>query len=144
MKTISMFLMVCCFAGQAQAQSEEQSVKDVINSAYVGGIHNSGPIADIRKGFHPTFIMLSLAENEVKSTTLEEWVKRIEAGRAKDPAPNPVKAEAKFVSVAVVGTSANVTLELYRGDKKVFTDHLFLYKFTEGWRIVGKSFFRHP
>jgi hypothetical protein len=130
--------------GSTLAQSDEQNVKDVVNTAYVGGIHNSGSIADIRKGFHPTFIMLSLAENEVKPTTLDEWVKRIEAGRAKDPTPNPVKAEAKFLNVTVVGTSANVTLELFRGEKKVFTDHLLLYKFTEGWRIVGKSFFRHP
>jgi hypothetical protein len=144
MKKIFLFLIVCCFAGQALAQSEEQAVKDVINAAYVGGIHNSGPIADIRKGFHPTFMMLSQAENDVKSTTLDEWVKRIEAGRAKDPTPNPIKAEAKFVNVTVVGASANVTLELFRGEKKVFTDHLLLYKFTEGWRIVGKSFFRHP
>jgi Putative lumazine-binding len=130
--------------GSTLAQSDEQNVKDVVNTAYVGGIHNSGPIADIRKGFHPTFIMLSLTENEAKSTTLDEWVKRIDAGRAKDPTPNPVRAEAKFVNVTVVGTSANVTLELFRGEKKVFTDHLLLYKFTEGWRIVGKTFFRHP
>lgn len=144
MKKILFLLLASCSASVAVAQSDEQNVKDVVNTAYVGGIHNSGPIVDIRKGFHPTFIMLSLAENEVKATTLDEWVKRIEAGRAKDPTPNPVKAEAKFVNVTVVGTSANVTLELFRGEKKVFTDHLLLYKFTEGWRIVGKSFFRHP
>jgi hypothetical protein len=139
-----LLILACCSVGLAVAQTDEQIVKDVVNTAYVGGIHNSGPIADIRKGFHPTFIMFSLAENEVKSTTLDEWVKRIEAGRAKEPTSNPVKAEAKFFSVTVVGTSANVTLDLYRGDKKVFTDHLLLYKFTEGWRIVGKSFYRHP
>jgi hypothetical protein len=144
MKKILLLILACCSVSLAVAQSDEQNVKDVIKAAYVGGIHNSGPIADIRKGFHPTFVMLSLADNEVKATTLDEWVKRIEAGRAKDPTPNPIKAEAKFVNVTVVGTSANVTLELFRGEKKVFTDHLLLYKFNEGWRIVGKSFFRHP
>lgn len=144
MKKILLLFVILGSAHFVSAQTDEQSVKDVINTAYVGGIHNSGPIADIRKGFHPTFVMQSLSENEVKSTTLEEWVKRIEAGRAKDATPNPVKAEAKFVNVTVVGTSANVTLELFRGEKKVFTDHLLLYKFAEGWRIVGKSFFRHP
>jgi len=144
MKNILLLLVACCFISLASAQSDEQSVKDVINTAYVGGIHNSGPTADILKGFHPSFIMQSLSENDVKSTTLDEWVKRIEAGRAKDPTPNPVKAEAKFVSLSVVGTSANATLELFRGEKKVFTDHLLLYKFTEGWRIVAKTFYRHP
>lgn len=133
--------IVLAFTATAQ---DDQAVKDVINQAYVGGIHNGGPIADIRKGFHPAFVMLRLADNEVKQTTLEDWVKSTEDYRAKNPTPPATKAEAKYVNVAVVGTSANVTLELYRGDKKIFTDHLLLYKFAEGWRIVGKSFYRHP
>jgi hypothetical protein len=126
------------------AQSDDQDVKQVINSAYVGGIHNGGPIDDIRKGFHPAFIMFRQSENDVKQTTIDEWVKSLEAARAKDSNPNPVKASARFTSVAIVGSSANVTLDLYRGERKIFTDHLLLYKFTEGWRIVGKSFYRHP
>lgn len=127
------------------AQTEDQNVKDIINLAYVGGIHNGGPIDDIRKGFHPNFIMFAQTNNNaVKQTPIEDWIKNIEAARAKDPNVNPVKAVAKFTSVNVVGSSASVTLDLFRGDKKVFTDHLLLYKFSEGWRIIGKSFYRHP
>ena len=126
------------------AQSDDQAIKQVVNTAYVGGIHNGGPIDDIRKGFHPAFIMFRQSENDVKQTTIDEWIKSLEAARAKDPNPNPVKASAQFASVNVVGSSANVTLDLYRGEKKIFTDHLLLYKFSEGWRIVGKSFYRHP
>jgi hypothetical protein len=126
------------------AQNDEALVKDVVNSAYVSGIHNGGPIADIRKGFHPTFQMLRLIDNEVKPFAIEEWITAIEKNRAQPNQTTPVRTEGKFISVTVSGTAANVVLELYRGDKKIFTDNLLLYKFNEGWRIVSKTFYRHP
>lgn len=128
----------------AFAQVEEEAVKNVVNSAYVGGIHNGGPVEDIRKGFHPTFAMLRQMENTVKPLPIEEWIANIEKARSSNAAPSTVKTEGKFVSVTVAGTAANVVLELYRGDKKIFTDNLLLYKFNEGWRIVSKTYFRHP
>lgn len=143
MKFFSMLLLaVMNFA--ATAQSDETDVKNVINTAYIGGIHNGGPVADIRKGFHPSFNMLRLMENEVKPLPIEEWIKNIEANRAKNSTVVSPKVEGKFVSVSVAGTSASVVLELYRENKKIFTDHLLLYKFNEGWRIVSKTFYRHP
>ena len=145
MKKITLLFLALFVVQLAQAQSEDQNVKEIINLAYVGGIHNGGPIDDILKGFHPSFIMFAQTNNnDVKQTPIEDWLKNIEAARAKDSTPSPVKAIAEFTAVNVVGTSASVTLDLYRGDKKVFTDHLLLYKFSEGWRIVGKSFYRHP
>lgn len=128
----------------AFAQTEEDAVKQVVNSAYVAGIHNGGPIEDIRKGFHPTFAMLRQADNTVKPLPIEEWISSIEKNRSTNTSTPKVKTEGKFVSVNVAGTAANVVLELYRGDKKIFTDNLLLYKFDEGWRIVSKTYFRHP
>jgi len=143
MKILStLFLTIIGFV--AVAQTDDADVKSVISTAYIGGIHNGGPVADIRKGFHPSFNMLRLIENEVKPLPIEEWIKNIEANRAKNPnAVNP-KVEGKFISVSVACTSASVVLELYRERKKIFTDHLLLYKFNEGWRIVSKTFYRHP
>lgn len=128
----------------AWAQQDEVLVKEVVNSAYVSGIHNGGSIDDIRQGFHPSFQMLRLVENEVKPTTIEEWITGIEKSRAQGNAAPAVHTEGKFISVTVAGTAANVVLELSRGDKKIFTDNLLLYKFNEGWRIVSKTFYRHP
>lgn len=116
----------------ALAQNDEALVKETVNSAYVSGIHNGGPIADIRKGFHPTFQMLRFMENDVKPMGIEEWITAIEKNRAQTNATPAVRTEGKFVSVTVSGTAANVVLELYRGDKKIFTDNLLLYKFNEG------------
>jgi hypothetical protein len=125
------------------AQADEETVKQVVNLAYVQGIHNGGPIEDIRKGFHPSFQMLRLMNNEVKPLTIEEWITNIEKARKENTAA-AVKTEGKFISVDVTGTAAIVELELFRDNKKIFTDYLVLYKFTEGWRIVSKTFYRHP
>jgi len=127
----------------AIAQTDEEQVKQVVTTAYVQGIHNGGPVEDIRKGFHPTFNMLRLMDNEVKPLPIEEWITNIEKSRSQQTTP-PAKTEGKFVSVTVAGNSANVVLELYRADKKTFTDNLLLYKFTEGWRIVSKTYYRYP
>ncbi|MCW5910369.1 MAG: nuclear transport factor 2 family protein [Cyclobacteriaceae bacterium] len=138
-------LIIFLLIGQVVlAQNDEALVKEVVNSAYVSGIHNGGSIDDIRKGFHPTFQMLRLMDNEVKPLGIEEWITAIEKNRAQGNTAPAVRTEGRFTSVTVSGTAANVVLELYRGDKKIFTDNLLLYKFSEGWRIVSKTFYRHP
>jgi hypothetical protein len=135
--------MIVMFSTVAFAQTDEDQVKAAVESAYVQGIHNGGPVADIRAGFHPSFIMFVSNNNEIKQMPIEEWITNIEKNRATAKTDGS-KAIAKFITVSVVGTTANVQLELWRKDKKVFTDNLLLYKFAEGWRIVSKTFFRHP
>lgn len=126
-----------------QAQSPEEAVQQVVMSAYVNGIQNNGPIEDIRKGFHPTFAMLRLVDNTVKPFPIDEWIASIEKNRSEGKISS-VKTEAKFIQIRVVGTAAQVELELYREGKRIFTDYLLLYQFAEGWRIVSKSYYRHP
>jgi hypothetical protein len=138
---ITLFTFIRLFAF---CQSEEEAVKEVVTTAYIKGIHNSGPIDDIRKGFHPSFNMLRFMNNEVSPYSIDEWVKNIEKNRSENPNPALTPTVGKFVQVIVSGNAANVVLELFRADKKIFTDHLLLYQFQEGWRIVSKTYFRHP
>ncbi len=128
------------------AQStEEEAVKRVVTSAYVEGIQNNGSIEDIRKGFHPSFAMLRFMENTVNPFPIEEWITAIEKRRAETkPDAKAIRTEANFLQVDVTGTAATVKLELSREGKKTFTDYIVLYKFTEGWRIVSKTYYRHP
>src|SRR5689334_1290877 len=132
-------VLFCNLIALAQS-TEEAAVKSVVTSAYVEGIHNNGSIDEIRKGFHPSFNMLRLIDNQVKPLPIEEWITNIEKGRKEaKPEDKPVRTDAKFVSVDVTGNAATVKLELSRGGKKIFTDYIVLYKFTEGWRIVSKT-----
>ncbi len=51
---------------------------------------------------------------------------------------------ARFPVVEISGSAAICRVEIERGGKHVFTDFLNLYKFEDGWKIVGKTFYRHP
>jgi hypothetical protein len=137
------FLFLSFLTLYAYGQSaEEIAVRQVVTSAYIEGIHNRGNVEDIRKGFHPTFNMLRLVDNEIKPLPIEEWIVNLEKAK-KESATQPPRTDGKFVNVDVTGTNAVVKLELYRENKKIFTDYLVLYKFAEGWRIVSKTFYRH-
>jgi hypothetical protein len=141
MKYVITILMVAS-ALLTYGQTEEQAVQQVIQTAYIDGIQNRGNVEQIRKGFHPSFTMLRLMENQVKPLPIEEWITNLEKAKKENTAPL-TKTEGKFINVDVTGNAAIVKLELYRENKKVFTDYLVLYKFTEGWRIVSKTFQRH-
>ncbi|MFZ5999895.1 MAG: nuclear transport factor 2 family protein [Bacteroidota bacterium] len=142
MKTLLLlFLVSIQFVGFGQ--TDEELVKQVVTSAYINGVQNGGPVADIRKGFHPSFNMLRFIDNDVKPLPIEEWITNMEKARVQNNTPVG-RAEGKFISVTVAGTSANVVLELWRDGKRTFTDHLLLYKFAEGWRIVSKAYYRYP
>jgi hypothetical protein len=146
MKKFILTLAVIACASIAFAQNaEEDAVKQVVTSAYVEGIQNNGKIEDIRKGFHPSFNMLRLTDNEIKPFPIEEWIAAIEKRKAEaKPTDKVVRTEAKFLFVDITGNAATVKLELSREGKKTFTDYIVLYKFAEGWRIVSKTYFRHP
>jgi hypothetical protein len=107
------------FATISFAQTDDEAVRQVVTSAYVQGIHNGGAVDDIRKGFHPSFAMLRLMNNEVKPLPIEEWITNIEKSR-KENGPPANKTEGKFISVDVTGTAAIVELELFRENKKDF------------------------
>lgn len=125
------------------AQTDEEAIKQVITTSYINGIQNGGSAEDIRKGFHPSFNMLRLIDNDVKPLPIEEWITNLEKSKANNT-PAPPKAEGKFINIDITGTAAVVKLDLFRAGKRTFTDYLVLYKFTEGWKIVSKTFYRYP
>lgn len=134
-------------AAAATFTAEQQAVVDVVSAAYVDGIHNFRDPAAIRAGFHPDFEMLILnKEGKLEKLPIAKWIERIEAQNVKEPPPTDGQRStaAVFPSVEVTGSAAVAKVELTRGGKLVFTDYLSLYKFPEGWKIVGKIFYRHP
>lgn len=141
-KILALLLLISSLVTKAQT-SDEESIKQVITTSYIGGIQNRGSSEDIRKGFHPTFTMLRLIDNQIKPLPIEEWITNIEKSKANNE-PVPPKAEGKFVNVDITGNAAVVKLDLFRAGQKTFTDYLVLYKFNEGWKIVSKTYYRHP
>jgi hypothetical protein len=133
-------------AAEGAYASDQAAVIQVVSDAYVDGIHNYRDVAAIRKGFHPEFEMLVLQDGKLEKLPLAKWIESIEAGNAKTPPPaagSPRTTTATFPVVEVAGTAAMCEVHLSRGGRQVFTDFLLLYRFEDGWKIVGKSFYRH-
>lgn len=143
-KTTFLLAALLCSVLSLNAQTDVAQIKSVVTSAYVNGIHNGGPIADIREGFHQGFKMMVLRDDQLSEVTRDGWIERIEAGRKRNPNAQRPGSTGEFARVTVTGTNATVELHLIREGKKVFTDNLALYKFSDGWKIVSKTFYRHP
>ncbi len=127
----------------AKSQTDAEQIKTVINSSYIDGIQNWGDPATIRQGFIPEFVMLMLVDNKIQELPLETWIGNVKRQKAENPDGPPHTASVKYLDIDVIGTTAMVKLEIYRQGKKQFTDYLALYKFNDGWKIVGKTFYRH-
>jgi hypothetical protein len=125
------------------AAADKDDVIKVVTDAYVNGVHVKPDAAAMRRGFHPDFRMLVLTDGRMSAVTLDEWAGRIEKAAASGKAPTYVIKHA-IPQVDIMGTAATVKVELWRDGAHTFTDFLSLYKFADGWKIVGKTFYSHP
>jgi hypothetical protein len=129
-------------AAASAADGDRQGIESVVRSAYVEGVHIKGDPALMRKGFHPDFRMLMLRDGVLVTVTLDEWAARIEKAAKERTGPAP-QIRAEFPLVDVTNNAAVARVEIHRDGKHIFTDYLSLYKFADGWKIVGKIFQSH-
>ena len=113
--------------------------KATVVDAYVDGLWRQNDADAVRRGFHPGFVLQVLADGELLSVGLEDWLARLELDG--EPNPEPVEAEVELLDCAA--TAAVVKVELYEGGEHLYTDHLSLYRLDDGWRIVAKTFHSH-
>jgi len=84
------------------------------------------------------------ADGTMSAVTRDDWAGRIEKAAANPNAPKLPAVKYEFTQVDVQGTAAIARVELWRDGVLTFTDYLSLYKFPDGWKIVGKIYFTHP
>ncbi len=125
----------------AQAPSDDEAIRTLVQTAYVDGLQNLGDLEKTRAGFHPDFVLLSLRDGKMTGLLIADWIASAEKRKASGQ--KPALTTCKFLSVDVTGEAAAVKLELHQNGKRIFTDYLSLYKFPDGWKIVGKIFYRH-
>lgn len=140
---IASFIMLTSIALMAQTNDNDQ-IKEVIKKAYIEGIHNGGDLNETRKGFHPGFDLLMLQNNQLNKLPIYNWIESSERARKENLNAQRPKTTVNYVNIDITGTAAVAKIELLREGKLIFTDYLMLYKFEEGWKIVGKTYFRHP
>ncbi len=151
-RTLAIVTALALAAGAAWAQepaaveAEKAAVRKVVQDAYVDGIHNFRRVEAVRTGFHPGFEMIYLREGKLEKLPIYNWIASLEAANRKEPLPpdHTPGTTAAYPLIEVTGDTAVCKVELTRGGKLVFTDYLMLYKFEDGWKIVGKVFHRHP
>ncbi len=144
-KTIvsTLFMMVMTLGLVGANGQDADSIKQLINIAYVEGIHNQGNLNDTRNGFHPAFQMFVLRNGVVSTVSIDQWIQRIEQGRSRNPNTATERASARYLSIDIAGEAASVKLELHRGDQVLFTDYLLLYRLNGQWKIVSKAYQVH-
>jgi len=119
---------------------EKGAIKEVVEKAYIRGIHGSQDEETIRSGFHPDFAMLVLQDNTIDKVPIGKWLDRIETMKADNPELWSAKTTHHFVLIDVAGNAAVAKLDVHKGEVHFSTDYMLLYKFEEGWRIVSKVF----
>jgi hypothetical protein len=136
------FLAALAAGAAVAADGDRAAIESVIKAAYVEGVHVKGDPVLMRKGFHPDFRMFVLREGALTTLTLDEWAARIEKGARERTGPAP-QIRAEFPLVDVTKNNAVARVEIHRDGKHIFTDYLSLYRFADGWKIVGKIFQSH-
>ena len=127
----------------AEADDAEAAISDIVQKAYIQGIHVDGDSDAIRGGFHPSFVMLIKGDDGVRQVTIEDWISRIEAGKAKRAEQPKPKVEGEVTVLDRSGDAAVAKVDVHRDGKHVYTDYMSLYHFADGWKIVGKIFQSH-
>jgi hypothetical protein len=120
--------------------SDKEAIKQVIEKAYIRGIHGTPDEKTVRSGFHRDFAMLVLQEDALEKVTVDEWLARLEVMKAENPDLWDAETRHTFELVDVAGYAAVAKLEVYKGATHFSTDYMLLYRFEEGWRIVSKIF----
>ena len=142
--TLVLALLFAAAIAFAQTPDDNAAIKEVVDRAYVHGVHIDADPEKMRSGMHDSFVMLVRNGDAVTSLTRDAWIARIEAGKAqqKPDAPKP-KTTAEIDVIDRVGDAAVARVKLFRDGKQIFTDYISLYRFESGWKLVGKVFHRH-
>jgi len=119
---------------------EIQAIKEVVEEAYIEGIHKTQNMETIRSGFHPDFRMLVLSDNKMYKISLEEWMPRIEGMKKQKPAMWAGETVHQWHLVDYCNTAAVIKIEVHKNGQYFSTDYMLLYKFSEGWKIVSKVY----
>ena len=128
-----------------EIEVEQEAIKKVIQTAYVEGLQNEGDAHKIDSGIHPDFNLLGIGDdNEMWKYSITDWkakvLKRREDGEL--PRTGDKMVSVKYLSVDVSGNSASVKLEFYVGETLTYIDYILLYKFSNGWKMVSKIFYK--
>lgn len=146
MKHVAGALVVCCLIALSAhaANDDNAAIVEVVDRAYVHGVHIDRDPEKMRSGMHESFIMFVKTDQGLSQVTRDGWIARLTAAGATTTAA-AARPEIK-ANIAVLDRTADaavVKVNLFRDGKQIFTDYISLYRFSDGWKLVGKIFQRY-
>ncbi|HVS30088.1 MAG TPA: serine hydrolase [Thermoanaerobaculia bacterium] len=123
--------------------ADDAAIVEVVDRAYVHGVHIDGDAEKMRSGMHESFVMFVRTNTGVNQVTREAWIERLTKSNPRAASAARPQTTARIVILDRSGDSAVVKVDLFRDGKQIFTDYISLYRFEDGWKLVGKTFQRH-
>ena len=121
---------------------EKEAIKEVIYDGYVIGMFKEVDLEKIGKHWHRDCDMVALKDGKINKRNMGELLKMAENTGNKPPAVPNVRHEIKLVDVT--GYAAVAKVEIFFGEKHMFTDYFSLYKFENDWKIATKIWYEYP
>jgi ketosteroid isomerase-like protein len=140
MKHTALLFFCCLTALPLLAADDNAAIVEVIDRAYVHGVHIDRDAEKMRSGMHESFIMFVKTEQGVNQVTRDAWIARLTPFAAGEAKPD---IKAKITVLDRTADAAVAKVDLFRDGKQIFTDYISLYRFSDGWKLVGKIFQRH-
>lgn len=141
---LSLIISSVCLMGQDN-NKEKEAIKKVIQTAYVEGLQNEGDTIKIDLGIHPGFNLIGIGkDNSMWNYSITDWKADVFKKKEKGffPRTGDKKVSIKFMNIDITGTAAIAKIEFYVGDKLTYVDYISLYKFSDGWKMVNKIFYK--
>ncbi len=134
---------VFVFAGwKTETGTDKDAIKNVISEGYVKGMFKDVNLDLLEKYWHKECDTVALRQGELKKDNMGKRIKWArETGKTPPKVPN-VRHEIKLIDVT--GYAAVTKVEIFFGEKHIYTDYFSLYKFDNGWKIVTKIWYSYP
>jgi hypothetical protein len=117
-----------------------EEIRQVIDRAYVEGIHTTQDEDSIRAGFDDEFRIYVKGPAGVTPLDVSGWLDRVAGLKAAQPELWRQPTNVVYDAIDIAGDCASVKLTVYKGETYFATDFILLYRLDDGWRMVAKVF----
>jgi len=97
-----------CFVfneGEIMLDEDKEAVEEVIEEAYIKGVHGDQDLRRVKCGFHDEFAMLVLNNNNIDKVNVDEWLNRIAEMKRKNPELWKSKTSYDFRIIDITGNA---------------------------------------
>lgn len=139
-KTLTMAALVLTAvpaAIAAQTSASDEAAARAPLEAYMQG-HRTGDATFMEKAFHPQARMTYMADSGLVIVPITEYIARMRSAGVR---ATPDTFPRRVAMLNVAGNTAVARIDMELGNA-IFADYMTVHKFADGWKIVGKSFYR--